>query len=441
MSRICDSFVYGDGPIADSFWAETVSIPMRPTLEGDAVADVAVIGAGVTGLNTALGLAKAGVSVAVLESQQVGWGASGRNGGFCCLGCAMLGEEKMRSKFGESATHDFMRAERDAVDYVDQLITDAGWDVDRHSEGETLLAHKPAAMTEMIAEADSTDAQYGVTSKVIPKEALRENGLGGNFHGAVTFPVGFALNPRKYMSQLANAVENAGAILYCGAHVTEVAQGGGVWTLRTAQGQLRAKKLVIATNGYSSEQVPSWMAGRYFPAQSSIMVTRPLTSEERAAQGWTSLQMSYDSRHLLHYFRLMPDGRFLFGMRGGITTTKGVNDRIRRKIRIHFDKLFPAWQHVEAPWFHTGFVCLSRSLTPFAGAVPNQDGLYAAFAYHGNGVGMGSYAGALLADEILGRTTLRHPDLMRQEPARFPLGRFRRLLMYPAYVGYELADF
>ena len=161
MTRICDPFSYGDGPVAESFWAATVPLPSRPAMQGEAQADVAIIGAGVTGLNAALRLAQAGVSVAVLEAKQVGWGASGRNGGFCCLGGGMWGESQMSKRYGATQTRDFLLAERDAVDFVDQMITVAGWDVDRHREGDTILAHKPAAMAAIKDEAAHVDALFG----------------------------------------------------------------------------------------------------------------------------------------------------------------------------------------------------------------------------------------------------------------------------------------
>ncbi|TCL01464.1 glycine/D-amino acid oxidase-like deaminating enzyme [Shimia isoporae] len=440
MTRICDPFSYGDGPVSESFWADSVPIPDRGTAAGAVEADVAIIGAGFTGLNAALRLAQAGMSVVILEAKQVGWGASGRNGGFCCLGGAMLDAAGMERTYGADATRAFFMAEKGAVEFVEQMIDESGWDVDRHSDGETILAHKPSAMRAIADEAAHIDSLFGTKSTVIPKEELRQHGLGGDFHGAATLPVGFALNPRKYVSALANSVEQSGATIFGDSPVTDAKRDNGKWSLKTPEGTVRAEKLVIATNGYSSEAIPAWMAGRYLPAQSSIIVTRPLTDDELRSQGWTSSQMAYDSRSLIHYFRLMPDRRFLFGMRGGITTSETVHHRIRHKIRAHFERLFPEWRHVETPWFHTGFVCLSRDLTPFAGAVPEEEGLYAAFAYHGNGVAMGSYAGALLAEDILGRSGLPHPDVLRRPPKPFPLGRFRRLLMYPAYVGFELSD-
>ena len=183
------------------------------------------------------------------------------------------------------------------------------------------------------------------------------------------------------------------------------------------------------------------MASRYLPTQSSVIVTRPMTREELTAQGWTSHQMCFDSRHLLHYFRLMPDNRMLFGMRGGLSHTDAAEATIRKKIRADFDAMFPAWRHVETPHYWSGFVCLSRDLLPYAGPIPGMDGGFAAFAYHGNGVSMGSYSGTLLADLVQGKTPSNpYPAPMRHTPRRFPLGRFRRLLMRPAYLKYALSD-
>ncbi len=440
MSRICNDFAYGDGPVAKCFWTDTVSPTPRAALNEDTTAEVAIIGAGFTGINAALALAEAGVDVVVIDAHQVGWGASGRNGGFCCLGGAKAGDATLTRRFGAEATQDYRLAERDAVDHVDALLERFAIDVDRHSDGETMLAHRPKDAQGLATYAESISATYGVSSEVLPAEALPERGLGTQFHGAVTTPIGFALNPLKYILGLAEAAEKAGVRIFADTKARKISKMGSTWQVTTKTGSIKAQKLVIATNGYSSEDLPDWMAGRYFPVQSSVLVTRKLTQEEQEAQGWTSLQMSYDSRNLLHYFHLMPDGRFIFGMRGGIATSGGVHDAIRNRARGDFDKMFPAWKNVETPWYWAGFVCMSRSMTPFAGAVPDQEGLYAAFAYHGNGVAMGSYCGALVADAILGHDKLRYPRLMTKAPARFPGGRFRRLAMYPAYLGYVLSD-
>ncbi|CUH51377.1 NAD(P)/FAD-dependent oxidoreductase [Shimia marina] len=440
MTRICDPFSYGEGPIKEGFWGETVSVSPRISLVGHHTAEVAIIGAGVTGLNAALRLAECGVNVTVLDAQRVGWGASGRNGGFCCLGGAKASYESLKRKFGAPAVQDFLRAERAAVDHVSDLIARFGWQVDRHSDGETLLAHNPRVAATFPQVAEDLANTFQLPIEVTAKEDLAAQGFGSGFHGALTITIGFALNPLKYVTHLAEAAEDFGATIFENSAVLETKHRDGCWHLTTPEGEVSAKHLVIASNGYSSEHIPPWMAGRYLPAQSSVLVTRPLTQEEQRAQGWTSAQMAYDSRNLLHYFRLMPDGRFLFGMRGGLATSQRAHDAIRPVIRRDFEKLFPAWADVQTPHFWGGYVCYSRSLTPFAGPVRGAENLYAAFAYHGNGVAVGSYAGAMLAEQILQQKQLVHPEIMLSQPGRFPLGRFRRLLMYPAYLYYALKD-
>jgi len=151
--------------------------------------------------------------------------------------------------------------------------------------------------------------------------------------------------------------------------------------------------------------------------------------------------MCFDTRNLLHYFRLMPDNRMLFGMRGGWRATPRALRRAAAATRRDFDRLFPAWRGIEAEHAWSGFVCLSRDLTPFAGPVPGLDNAYAALAYHGNGVAMGSYAGRLIAGQILddpqGRAT---PEVMRRPLRRFELGRLRRLSLPLAYAWFGLRD-
>ena len=143
-------------------------------------------------------------------------------------------------------------------------------------------------------------------------------GMNGPFHGALTTPVGFGLNPRKYLFGLAGAAVKAGASLFQNSPVQALGRRPGGYILATPQGRVFCDTVLVATNGYSSEDMPDWLAARYMPTQSAVLVTRPLSDAEVAAQGWSSDQMTYDTRNLLHYFRLMPDRRFLFGMRGGL---------------------------------------------------------------------------------------------------------------------------
>jgi glycine/D-amino acid oxidase-like deaminating enzyme len=172
-----------------------------------------------------------------------------------------------------------------------------------------------------------------------------------------------------------------------------------------------------------------------------VIVTRPLTDDEIDAAGWFSDQMVYDTRNLLHYFRLMPDRRMLFGMRGGLLTGSTAEKRAISNVRRDFEAFFPAWKHVETPFGWSGMVCIARNQMPFVGPAPNEKGTFASLCYHGNGVAMGTYCGALAASVILGTINGEpYSASMKMPLSRFELGRLRRALLPLAYLGYGLAD-
>lgn len=441
MKRIFPEFTYSPGPRTGCWWDETIATPDWPVLDQPVQADVAIIGGGFTGMSAALHLSERGCRVALLEAQTPGWGASGRNGGFCCLGGAKTSDAALTREFGQVAAQDYRLSERAAVDLVGQLLDRLKIEADRHSKGETMLAHRPRDAERFKHEAEQMVRNGEPEPTLIKAADLAVYGMNGPFHGALTTPVGFALNPRKYLFGLAQAAMAQGAQLFQQSPATTLQRNGMTWRVDTPQGTVTAETVIVATNGYSSEDVPGWMAGRYLPSQSNVTVTRPLTDAEIAAQGWFSDQMAYDTRDLLHYFRLMPDRRFLFGLRGGLMSSPAAEARARRRNRRDFEQMFSAWRDVPSENQWSGLVCLSRRRVPFVGPVPGQPGLFAGFAYHGNGVAMGSYSGRLLADLALSiKPHLPYSKAMSTLPPRFPLGRLRRLLMPAAYFYYGIRD-
>ncbi|MDK3071617.1 FAD-dependent oxidoreductase [Sedimentitalea sp. JM2-8] len=441
MKRIFPDFAYGDGPRTGCWWDETIAAPDWPVLQDSLRVDVAVIGAGFTGVSAALHLAEAGSSVAVLEAETPGWGASGRNGGFCCLGGAKISEKALVETYGAAAARSYRQAERDAVNLVADLLARHRIQADRHSQGETQLAHRLRDMDRLRRAADGIVRGSDPEPILIEKEDLARNGMNGPFFGALTTPVGFALNPRKYLFGLARAARSKGAAFFQKSAAARIEKSDGGNRVHTEKGQIVAQTVLIATNGYSSEDMPDWLAGRYIPSQSNVLVTRPLTDTEIADQGWSTAQMAYDTRNLLHYFRLMPDRRFLFGMRGGLHASPASERGSRERTRKDFERMFPAWRHVPSANQWSGMVCLSRRLVPFAGPIPGRPGMFAGLAYHGNGVAMGSYAGKMLADLALSRSTdVALPAVLSAPMARFPLGSARRLVMPFAYLYYGLLD-
>lgn len=436
MKRIYEPRAYAAQ--SGRYWQQTSPPSEWAELDHSMHVDVAVIGGGFTGLNAATTLAQGGATTAVFEAMSPAWGASGRNGGFCCLGGTKLPNPTIKARFGSEASAEWFQTQVDAVAHVSALLDQNGIDADRHSAGETQLAHTARAWTAMQAEAGHVSTDYGVTPQLVKQRDLAGQGLAGPWFGAMTTPVGFALNPQKYHDGLTSLATRSGVNLFGNAPVTSLKRDKNQWKLSVQGHEITAGQVVLATNGYSSDDLPDWLRARYLPVQSSIILTRVLSQKEQQAAGWWSSQMAYDSRHLLHYFRLLPDGRFLFGMRGGLSASSRSQARISQKIRADFQKMFPAWAGVDITHEWSGLICLMPSLMPFVGPVPDHTGLFAAMGFHGNGVALGSFSGHLIAKHILGGQKL--PTVVSNTPVSFPLGQFRRSLLAPAYAMAGLLD-
>jgi len=441
MTRLFGEYAYSNGPRAGCWWDHTADLPELPRLAESRSCDVAIIGGGFTGLNAALTLCNHGANALVLDAEYPGWGASGRNAGFCCLGGAKLNDAQLIDRYGENARLHWRQTEKAAVDHVASFLSRTGTDADATSQGETWLAHRPRDMAEMDDEIAAVAEDYGVTATVHSADDLVHMGLSAGFYGGYSIPIGFGLNPRKYLVGLLREILATKGQVFAQSDVTSVEPTSRGWLLDVAGCNIQAEKVIVATNGYSSEHVPDWIGGRYMPVQSSVLVTRPLTDYEKEMQGWTRNRMCYDSRNLLHYFRLLPDNRMLFGMRGGLGASYQSETRAMRSVVRHFQRIFPKWRDVELTHYWSGLACLSRDLRPFVGEVPQAPGLYAAFGFHGNGVAMGSYAGHLVASQVLGRDhQVETPEMLLYPPGRYPLGRYRRALMPLAYMAMYLDD-
>lgn len=427
----------------DNYWEVTAQQreagAAHPPLHSAQRCQVAVIGGGYTGLSAALELARAGVDVRLLEARHMGWGASGRNGGFCCVGSAKLGYATMIRRHGVLPSRELFQAQLRAVHEVEEIAAREQIPLQRQGKGELEIAHHPTVIPELRERVELLRSAFGYSAELLDPAALSEQvGVIGQ-HGGLHMPDGFGLHPLDYVRGLASAAARAGAQLHPHSAVTRWETRSDGHHLHTADGMLTARQVVVATAGYTPEPLHPRLGGTVLTMPSNILVTRPLTSAELQAQGWCTETPVADSRNLVHYFRLLPDGRFLFGGRGGVHQHDADLPRLQSMLVARLHRLFPAWRAVPHTHFWSGQLCMARDLLPHIGGLDGVDNAFAALCYHGNGVAMASWAGRAVARTLLGERAVI-PALLRRPLPRFPFPRLRPAYLRLALAGYALAD-
>ena len=216
----------------------------------------------------------------------------------------------MIRRFGADETRRFFAAGVEAIELVKGLAADEGIEIDAQGNGELCVAHRPNRLSRLRAEADRLTAITGLKHEVWSREELAERAYRGpEAHGALRVPVGFGLHPLKYVRGLACAAIRRGAVIHAESRVIGWTKERDRHRLVTPRGSLRARRVLVATNGFTRDDLNPAFRGCLLPALSNIVTTRPLTAQERARQGWRTEVPMYDSRSLLFYFRMLEDGR------------------------------------------------------------------------------------------------------------------------------------
>ena len=396
--------------------------------------DVAVVGGGLAGLSAAIELAQRGYQVVVLEAQQVGWGASGRNGGQVIAGLA-CDQSVIEDQLGDTASRAVWDMTMEALRLIHERIARFDIDCDWRSGFLSVAVNTRKAKALQTWQAHMQRAYGYDTHWIAPAEMPRWI-ASPRFHSGVHDPLGGHLHPLKYSLGLARAAAELGVQIFEGSPVLSMEPGTTV-RLRTAHGSVRASHVLLAGNVYLHGVAPQ-LEKRIMPVGTYIVASEPL-APELVRSLIPSGSAVCDTNFVLDYFRPTVDHRMLYGGRVSYSTATPMNlaSSMQRRMATTFPQL--ANTQVEFSW--GGFVDISMNRAPDFGRLPgDRSNVYYLQGFSGHGLALTGLAGRLVAEAIAGDAE-RFDTFARLKHRPFPGGRLLRtpaLVMGMAY--YRLRD-
>ncbi len=392
-------------------WSDHVELPRRPAVPLPSSTDVAIIGGGYTGLAAARTLARAGTDVTVLERYHLGWGVSGRNGGFVLQGYKPEMEELARM-VGPDRARRMFQLTLDAMRLLEGLIAEEGIACDFTCCGAVTLAAKPGHLPGLEQSGRFLRQELGYETELLSREDMGREIGSARYHGALLDPGGCSLQPAKYVRGLGLAAERAGARLLEDTEVTRVRQVAGGFEVGTSRGVMRAREVLAATNGYTPAALGR-LRRRVIPIGSYIIATKPL-GEDLARRLIPKGRVMSDTKNLLYYFRLSPDGRMVFGGRASFTPAS--TRRSAAILASGMREVFPELTGTAIEYAWSGKVAYPMDHLPHAGRL---DGVHYSMGYCGHGVALATYLGTRMGEVLLGTSEL--PDLGGKSFKAIPL--------------------
>jgi glycine/D-amino acid oxidase-like deaminating enzyme len=358
--------------------------------------DVAVIGSGYTGLHAALQTARGGRSTLILDAEDAGWGCSTRNGGQISTSIKP-GFAELKRRHGAEHAERILREGRRSLEWFGEFVEVEGIDCDFRVAGRFHAAHSPNQYEILVRDAANQPKGLEVPVEVVPRaEQHRELGTDAYF-GGVVYTRHAAVDPGRYHRGLLDRVRAAGATVIPHCAVTALDKDGAEFRLGTPRGAVIARKVIVATNGYTGKITP-WLRRRVIPIGSYVMATEELPAELMARLMPRNRIVS-DTRKVVYYYRASPDRRrVLFGGRVSLSES---DPRITGpKLHAEMTWIFPELAQARISHSWVGFIAYTFDELAHIG---ERDGLHYAMGYCGSGVGMASYLGMRLGQQVLGR--------------------------------------
>jgi len=411
---------YADnGEHINSYYAASANqAPARAQLLGDKQIDVCIIGAGFSGLSTALHLVEKGYKVAIVEGARVGWGASGRNGGQIVNGLnASL--QTIEKRYGADTANFVASLVQEGGDIIRERVNT--YNIPCDLKDKNIFAGLTRAHMKELEERMQLWAAYGINNQeMLDKNQLREHIDSDLYAGGLIDYSGGHLHPLNLCLGEAAAFEKLGGTIYEMSPVIAVDTESAEPIARTAKGSIVCKTLVLCGNAYLGNVVPT-LTSRIMPVSTQIMATEPL-GQERANALIPQDACVEDIRYILDYYRLSADKRLLFG--GGTVYGGTDPEDIEAKLRGNMHKVFPQLSGVKIDYAWSGNFALSFSRVPQMGRIGNNT--YFAHGYSGHGVTGSHTFGRILSEAIHG--DISRFDVFDNVPwYPFPGGRMFRV--------------
>lgn len=409
-----------------SFYEATVTRPSAYVpLDGRRSVNVCIIGGGLAGLSTALGLAERGVTdVTVLEAQQVGFGASGRNGGFVFGGYSLDCADLLKA-LGPVRARELYTLTTDAVDLMRQRIQRYAIDCDATDAG-VILANWFDEPARLEAQRRLMRDSFGVDWQPVPPSQLASQLKTDRYYGGLFERNAFHFHPLKYVLGVAAAAARAGVRIHEQSPVVRLQRDGAGFVVHTPHGALDAQHVVMAGGGYA-RKVYAKVERAVLPIATYVMATEPLGA--RLSDAIDTRAAVYDTRFAFDYYRPLPDTRILWG--GRISVRDRAPDTIARLLRRDLLKVYPQLRDVRIEHAWGGLMSYARHKMPQIGR--SVDGVWYAVGFGGHGMAPTTVSGELLAAAIAGERPV--PDAFATfglTPAFGALGLAAAQLTYTA---------
>src|SRR6202158_4749856 len=387
-----------------NYWLTTVQMPTPPAQPLPDSADVAVIGAGFTGLSAALSLAKRGAKVVVLESETIGWGASSRNGGMVLTGLK-LGANQLISKYGRELTRRMYATSLETIDAVERIVKEENIACDFVRTGHLEVACKQGHFDDYARQVEVIAREFDHQLRVVPRDQLGGEIGSAIYSGAMVNEISAGLNPARYVAGLGAAAMRAGAQICERTRLQNIQResrdGAPGFRLNSSRGAMWARNVLVGTSGYTGAATPA-LRKKLTPIGSYIITTEVLP-EALARELSPRNRMIYDSKNYLYYYRLTPDNRLLFGGRAAFfPETENSIRQSAEILRRGMIDVYPQLRDVKVEFVWGGTLDFAFDIMPHAG---QMDGIYYAVGYAGHGVAMATWQGQQIAKMIAGEKT------------------------------------